>query len=202
MMKHLKALPAIVALALCAPALRAELLNKVSADEQKELAAGQVVVESTKVQGAPWPQLSLYQVVDAPPKVMADLLNDYSSAPSYTPNMISAKLIGTNGDGSKDIEYTAKMPVFGTMTYSVRNTYVRKGKDFTVSWTLLKSPFAKKSDGSIKIEPYGNNQTIMCYTNLVVPITSMIPGIQGQALSEAKSTVAAIKGEAEKRAKN
>ena len=42
----------------------------------------------------------------------------------------------------------------------------------------------------------------MCYSNLVIPITNIIPGLQNQALSEAKETVAAIKKEAEKRGGN
>lgn len=201
-MKLPVALSVLAALMLSSHVLQADLLDEVPAASRADLAAGQVVVESSKVPGAPWPQLSLYQVVDAPPKVMAALLNDFSSAPSYTPNMLGAKLLNANDDGTKDVEYTVKMPVFGKMTYSVRNSYVRKGKNFTVSWTLLKSPFAKKSDGSIRIEPYGNNQTLMCYTNLVIPITNIIPGLQNQALTEAKGTVAAIKGEAEKRAGN
>lgn len=195
-------LSTLAALGLLIQPLRADLLDALPPDAKKELAAGQVVVESEKVAGAPWPQLSLYQVVDAPPREMAGLLNDYDSAPTYTPNMISVKLLASNPDGSKDLEYTMKMPVLGKMTYSVRNTYAKHAKGYTVAWTLLKSPFAKKSDGSIRIEPYGEGKSLMCYTNLVVPITNMIPGLQNQALTEAKGTVASIKAEAEKRAAN
>jgi hypothetical protein len=201
-MKLPLALSAAFVLALFSANLRADLIDEVASASRRDLAAGQVVVQSKKIPDAPWPQLSLYQVVDAPTKAMISLLNDYASAPSYTPNMISAKLITTNADGTKDVEYTVKMPVLGKMTYTVRNTYTKSGKSFSVSWVLLKSPFAKKSDGSIRVEPYGNNQTLMCYTNLVIPITNIIPGLQNQALSEAKTTVAAIKAEGEKRAGN
>ena len=39
-----------------------------------DLASGQVVVLSRKTsRGVPWPKLQLYQVVNAPPKVVADL---------------------------------------------------------------------------------------------------------------------------------
>ncbi len=201
-MKLPLSLSAAFVLALFSANLRADLIDEVASASRSDLAAGQVVVQSKKIPDAPWPQLSLYQVVDAPTKAMISLLNDYASAPSYTPNMISAKLITTNADGTKDVEYTVKMPVLGKMTYTVRNTYTKSGKSFSVSWVLLKSPFAKKSDGSIRVEPYGNNQTLMCYTNLVIPITNIIPGLQNQALSEAKTTVAAIKAEGEKRAGN
>lgn len=201
-MKLSLCLTAVAVLAVSVTNSPAALIDQVSADERSELAAGQVVVESKKVADAPWPQLSLYQVVNAPTKTMVALLQDYASAPSYTPNVLSVKLISNNADGTKDLEYTTKVPLLGKINYTVRNTYVKSGTSYTVSWSLLKSPFVKKSEGSIKVEPYGENQTLMCYTNLVIPVTTLLPGMQGQALSEAKSTVASIKGEAEKRAGN
>lgn len=178
----------------------AGLIDEVPDNARDELAQGQVVVKSKTVPGAPWPQLSLYQVVDAPPKVLSDLFLDYPSAPSYTPGMIAAKVVADNPDGSKDVQYTVKVPVLQKISYTVRNTYIRKGKSFEVDWTLIQSPLAKAVDGSLRIEPYGNGQTLLCYTNLVVPITNLVAGLKNQALTEAKATVAAIKAEAEKRA--
>lgn len=178
----------------------ADLLSEVPQNAQDELAQGQLVVKSQNVQGAPWPRLMLYQVIDCPPKVLWDLFNDYSAAPSYTPNLISANVVATNPDGSKDVEYTVKVPIIQKATYTVRNTYSKQGDMRTVAWTLLKSPLAKSSDGSLRLEPYGKNQTLLCYTNLVVPITNLVAGLKNQALQEAKTTVRAIKTEAERRA--
>ena len=175
-------------------------MDEVPAAERDELASGQVVVKSKNVEGAPWPQLSLYQVVDAPPEVVKNLLLDYDSAPSYTPGMLAAKVVATNPDGTKDVQYTVKVPVLQKISYSVRSTYAQKGKNFSVSWKLIQSPLAKDVEGSLRIEPYGTNETLLCYTNLVVPITNLVAGLKNQALTEAKGTVKAIKEEAEKRA--
>jgi len=191
----------VVALLVVPAMSRAALIDEVPSQAVDELAAGQVVVKSKNVAGAPWPQLSLYQVVDAPPAVLKALFNDYASAPSYTPNLISAKVLTTNADGSKDVLYTTKVPILGKISYTVRNTYITTGNSYEVDWTLLQSPLAKSSDGSLRIEPYGKNQTLLSYTNLCVPITSL-PGMKDAALGEAKATVRAIKTEAEKRAAN
>jgi len=188
-------------LLLAAPLVRSALVGEVPQIALDELAAGQVVVKSKAVSGAPWPRLSLYQVVNAPPAVLKNLFTDYASAPSYTPNLISADILATNPDGSKDVQYTTKVPILGKISYSVRNSYITKGNSYEVDWTLIKSPLAKSSDGSLRIEPYGQNQTLLCYTNLCVPITSL-PGMKEAALGEAKTTVRAIKAEAEKRATN
>ena len=180
--------------------IQAALVNEVPAYAQDELSARQVVLKSKDVPGAPWPQLILYQVVDAPPAVVADLFSDYASAPSYTPGMIAAKVIATNADGSKDVQYTVKVPVLQSISYTVRNTYTKKGNTYEVDWKLLKSPLAKSSEGSLRIEPYGDGKTLMCYTNLTVPVTNLVAGLKNQALNEAKSTVRAITAEAEQRA--
>jgi hypothetical protein len=183
-----------------AATLQAGLIDEVPDDSRDELAAGQVVVKSRDVKSGPWPELSLYQVVDAPPEVMKNLFLDYDSAPSYTPGMLAAKVVANNPDGTKDVQYTVKVPVLQKISYTVRNRYSQKGRNFSVGWTLLQSPLAKSVDGSLRIEPYGNNKTLLCYTNLVVPITNLVAGLKNQALTEAKATVRAIKEEGEKRA--
>ena len=66
------------------PDLRAGLLDEVPKSNRDELASGQVVVLSEDVKDGPWPRLKLYQVVNAPPKVVADLFTDYASASDYT----------------------------------------------------------------------------------------------------------------------
>ncbi len=182
--------------------LRADLLSEVPQTSRDELAQGQLVIVSENLDGVPWPRLKLYQVVDAPPKVVADLFSDYSAAPDYIPGMLAAKVIATNPDGTKDVQYKVKVPVLQSITYSVRNAYIQKGNSYEVKWTLLRSPLAKSSDGSLRIEPYGKGRTLMCYTNLVVPVTNLVAGLKNQALNEAKSTVRAIAAEAERRAGN
>lgn len=180
--------------------LHADLLKEVPKSQRDELAEGQTVVKSTDMPGLPWPQLSLYRVVNAPPDVVVDLFTDYDAAPSYTPGLLNAQVISTNPDGTKDVRYTVKVPVIQRTSYVVRNTYQKQGSNFTVSWKLVQSPLAKKSDGSLRIQPYGDDRTLMCYTNLCVPITNLVSGLKNQALVEAKNTVLALATEAERRA--
>ncbi|PTX92894.1 hypothetical protein DB345_14710 [Spartobacteria bacterium LR76] len=190
----------LAAFAVSVASLSADILSEVPKYAQDELAAGQVVVKSQNVEGAPWPRLMLYQVVNASPSVVWNLFNDYPAASQYTPGLIAAKVIQTYPDGSKDVQYTVKVPIIQRATYVVHNTYSQNGNVQEVAWTLVKSPLARSSTGSLRIEPYGKNQTLLCYTNLVVPITNLVAGLKNEALSEAKTTVRALKAEAERRA--
>jgi len=176
------------------------MVKEVPKSQRDELAEGQTVVKSLDVAGAPWPQLSLYRVVNARPSVVSDLFTDYDSAPTYTPGILSAQVIANNSDGTKDVRYTVKVPILQKINYTVRNTYSNSGETYTVSWKLLQSPLAKQSDGSLRVEPYDGDRTLLCYTNLCVPVTNLVAGLKNQALVEAKNTVLALATEAERRA--
>lgn len=198
-MRILRFLP-VALLLLGTQAVFADLIDKVPKDSMADLKDGEVVVKSKTLPGKPWPELILYQIVNASPKVIADLFSDYAAAPSYIPGMLAAKVVDTNPGGVTDVQYTVKVPVLQRISYTVRNTFTKSGNNYQVVWSLLKSPLAKSSDGSLQVEPYGNGQSLMCYKNVVVPITTLVSSLQSQALSEAKSTVEAIKNEAERRA--
>jgi hypothetical protein len=191
---------AILVLLISAGFLRADLLSEVPKGDRGALLAGRTVVRSAEVTGAPWPELSLYRIVNAPPAVVADLFTDYKAAPSYQPSLIAADVIATNADGSRDVRYTVRVPVIQKTSYVVRNYYERQGDLFTVRWKLLKSPVAKSSDGSLRIEPSGESRTILCYSNLCIPVTNLVAGLKNQALVEAKNTVLALAMESERRA--
>jgi hypothetical protein len=193
---------AVLCILLFGASVLADMVKEVPKSQRDELAEGQTIVKSTDVAGAPWPQLSLYRVVNAPPRVVSELFTDYDAAPSYTPGILSARVIANNSDGTKDVRYTVKVPVLQKISYTVRNTYASSGQSYTVSWKLLQSPLAKQSDGSLRIEPYDGDRTLLCYTNLCVPITNLVAGLKNQALVEAKNTVLALATEAERRANN
>ncbi len=74
----------LAVLAASVASLSADLLSEVPKYAQDELAEGQIVVKSENIQGAPWPKLMLYQVVNASPSVVWNLFNDYEAAPQYT----------------------------------------------------------------------------------------------------------------------
>ncbi len=180
--------------------VQASMVKEVPKSQREELAGGQTVVKSTDIEGLPWPELSLYRVVNAPPSVVLALFTDYASAPSFTPGILSAQVIATNPDGTKDVRYTVKVPILQKISYTVRNTYESSDQSYKVSWKLLQSPLAKQSDGSLRVEPYDGGRTLLCYTNLCVPVTNLVAGLKGQALVEAKNTVLALVTEAERRA--
>jgi len=175
---------------------RAAMIDELDAAQQAQLKNGQVVVTAADIAGFVWPKLTLYKIVNASPAQMMALFADYAAAPGYTPNMVSAVVTATPKPNVKNVRYTVRVPVLGTISYDVENTFSKN----KVTWDLIQSPLAKSSTGSLRVEPYGDNQTLFSYTNLVEPVTKMAALLKGQARNEAVATINAISSEAEKRA--
>lgn len=176
------------------------LIKSLTPDELREVESGETIVRAKDLSGEAWPRLTVFRIINAPATDVAKLFTDYESAPSYTPGMLGAEVINEPGTNIKDVRYTVKVPVLGTISYVVRNEYSQKGTDFEVVWKLLESPLASASNGSLIIEPIGD-RTILQYTNHVTPSIPMAGALKNQARKEAVTTVEAIAKEAERRAK-
>jgi len=192
-------LPVLVCLLSAGPSFGSKVTAALDAAQIGKLQSGQTVVVATDKPGMAWPELTLYRKVNAPAQVIAKMFTDYENAPNYIPGMVAAKVVRSEGDKIKDVRYTVKLPVFSTMSYTVRNFYSRNGDRFDVRWELLESPVARSSDGSLIVEPYEGGSVIR-YQNLVDPSVPMAGALKGQALKEAETTVEAIATEAERMA--
>lgn len=179
---------------------RADIAGGLTAVQAAQLKSGQMVVESKDIPGGVWPQITIYTVVNAPVATISAVFRDYAHAQDFQQSIVSAKVVSQPSPNVYDVEYTQKMPIFGTTTFTVRNTFTESGGGLTVQWTLLKSAMADISDGSLRVEPYGAG-SVMRYTNYVKPKFALAGMARGAALESVKTTVTELKAEAEKRAK-
>lgn len=177
-----------------------KMLDALTSDQIAQLNKGELVVTSRDVPGGVWPELTVYTRVSAPVTAVGDVFLDYENAQKYIPNLVSAKVIAQPEPDVRDVEYTSKMPLLGNSTYSVRNWFEQGPDGITVRWKLIQSPMAEISDGSLRVEP-SEGGCVLRYTNYVKPKSSIAIVAKGAAQSEVKKTVAAIKTEAERRAK-
>jgi hypothetical protein len=175
------------------------VLGDLDASELADLRAGQLVVRTENVDGAPWPRLVVYTAVDAPVSAVEKVFRDYASAPSYTPGLTSAEVLAQPDPNTYDVRYTSAMPLIGDSVSTVRNSYRQDGDNLVVRWKLLEATHADESTGELRVEPDGNGGSILRYTNFVRPKSSFAKLAKSAALGEVKKTVTAIKAESEKR---
>lgn len=65
---------------------RAELAD-LNAEQQKDLAAGKIVIQVLKQDDAHMHVLNGYMLVQAPPQTLLEVLTNFQQLPSYTPNL-------------------------------------------------------------------------------------------------------------------
>ncbi len=176
------------------------LLTDLSPDQLQTLKSGNLVVNSIKVTGGPWPRLQVYTLVNAPVSAVEAVFRDYKGASSYIPNLVSADVIAQPSPNIYEVKYTSSMPLVGQSSNTVRNVYSYDGNALVVKWNLLESSLADESTGELRVEPFESG-SVLRYTNYVKPKSSLAVLAKSAALSEVKQTVTAIKTEAEKRAK-
>jgi len=181
--------------------VRADIAGDLSAAQLGQLKKGLMVVVSKDIPGGVWPQLTVYTLVAAPVVTISAVFRDYAHAQDFQPSIVSAKVVSQPSPNVYVVEYTQKLPIFGTTSFTVQNTFSQSGGSLDVQWKLIKSSMADISDGSLRVEPYGT-ESIMRYVNYVKPKLGALAGLaKGSALDSVKTTVSQLKAESEKRAK-
>jgi hypothetical protein len=170
-----------------------------SADQIAKLNGGDMIVLEKKMEGGPWPEITVITKVAAPLATITNLFRDYEAAPDYQPNIVATEVVDQPSANVVDVKYTSKMPVVGESSNTVRNTFTETADSTTVKWTLLESTTADVSDGSMVVESFEGG-TLLKYTNYVQPKSKLAILARGAAVGEVKKTVRQIKAEAERRA--
>jgi hypothetical protein len=162
---------------------------------------GQVSVEES-VDGKPWPRVRVYQKVGASPEEVAAVFSDYGKAHTFVPDVLSSRIVESRSPHTHDVEYEVEVPILPDERYTARNSLeALPGGGFRVSWKLLAALQTKDAVGNLLIEPHGEGGSVLCYTNLVTPGSSMAGLLRSAAMARMRKTVDAIveKVELEKR---
>ncbi len=177
----------------------AGLADSLSAAQLAQLEKGQLVMTQRDVPGGSWPELTVYTLVKASVDQIESVFRDYDHAQDYQSGLVSAKVLEHPSKDVYVVEYTSKLPLIGSTSNTVQNTFSKSGGGLTVKWKLLKSTTADVSDGSLRVEPYGEG-SILRYTNYVQPKSAIAGLAKGAAAGSVKTTVSELKAEAERRA--
>lgn len=182
--------------------VRGGILDGLSEKQREEVLDGdQISVEET-VEGKPWPRVRVYQKVEASPEEVAAVFSDYGQAHTFVPDVLSSRVVESRAPHTHDVEYEVEVPILPDERYTARNSLeALPGGGFRVSWKLLTALQTKDAVGNLTIEPLDDADSVICYTNLVTPGSSMAGLLRKPAMARMRKTVEAIveKVELEKR---
>ncbi len=178
------------------------VIDELSSAQKEVVKSGKQLLVTEEVEGKPWPKVKIYQLVHATPEEVAAVFVDYNNAKSYTPNLLKSEVVQKISGKVKDIDYGVDIPILPDEFYTARNTLSCPTNGiYRVDWKLLRAVQTKDSEGCIRIEPY-EDESLICYQNLVTPGSSMAGLLRGKAISQMREAVAALVTMVEKQKKS
>ena len=175
----------------------AEILGELDSAQKATLKKGSQVVVIEDIKGKPWPRVTIYKLVRATPEEVAAVFFDYEDNKSFVPNLLKSEISKRISPQSSEVDYGVDVPILPDEYYTVRNTITRIAPDqYRIDWKLVRAVQTKDSVGSFRIEPY-EDQTLICYQNLVTPGSSMAGLLRKTAISQMKDAATAIAQRAE-----
>ena len=102
-------------------------------------------------------------VIDAPVKLVWDMINDYDHQADYMPQVIESSVLKSEAN-KKWVRIKIKILFF---KIGITTVHTFGGKKFYYNWALVEGPFDVNS-GSWHLEPYGDNKTRVNYRAVVV----------------------------------
>jgi len=176
-----------------APGALAGLLDELNAADRAKVLSGRLVLLQEEVAGKPWPRVRVYQLVRATPEEVAAVFFDYNNSMAYVPDLLNSKISKRISPSVLEVDYEVDVPILADEFYTARNELkTTPGGGFQVSWKLLRALQTKDAVGHLRIDPHGEEDSVICYTNLVTPSSGMA-GILGKlAIGRMEKTVESI----------
>ena len=146
------------------------LWKELTLAQQEQLLSGRAVKLQEDVPESAWPRFTIYHLVRGKPSDVAAVFWNCELDPVYIPNCTSVRILSRPSPSIHEAEYTLKMPFFlPDEVYISRNSLTEISKsDYEITWKVLSSRYTKSCSGNLRMEQHGND-TLIRYTNLVIP---------------------------------
>lgn len=171
----------------------ANLLDELDAAQRREVESGGQVLLQEDIPGKPWPRVRIFRKIRATPEEVAAVFFDYNTARTYIPDLLASRISKKISPCVLEVDYEVDVPLLADESYTARNELrVIDGGGFRVSWILIRALQTKAAEGNLRIQPDGEGESVICYTNLVTPGSGMAKILRVPALSRMQKTVSAI----------
>jgi hypothetical protein len=182
---------------------RCDLLDDLNEAQRRAVLSGAQVMLQEAVAGKPWPRVRVFQFVRATPEEIAAVFFDYENSKTYIPDLLDSRISKTITPLVLEVDYEVSVPILADEAYTARNELQAiQGGGFHVSWILLRALQTKGAEGNLRIEPHGERDSVIRYTNLVTPGSGMAKILKTLALARMQKTVQAIVRKVESQKKN
>ncbi len=159
------------------------IFDQLSSEQRMKVLSGEQVYATEKIADAPWPQITIFQLIKATPEECAAVSLDYELKPQYSHEFKSAK-ISKSGPGSQtEVDYLLSVLFLPDEEFTLRYDWSTNEarNQFDLEWSLVRAKRMKKSWGRSIFTPHKGNTLLI--TQLFTD-----PGIFGARLFAGKAT--------------
>ena len=167
--------------------------DKLTPQQQEVLSSGKPLLIEEEMTDNPWPRYTVYHLVKSTSAQAAAVFWDCGLDPKYVPNCLSVRIVSTPEPWIHDGEYTLRMPLMlPDEIYVSRNAVtVPSPGVYKISWHVLHARYIQGSTGNILFQQHGD-QTLISYTNLVRPGSSIAGLLRTNASRQVVESVRAL----------
>jgi len=146
------------------------LWEQLTPPQQLVLNSGRQVVIEEEVPDSPWPKLTIYQLVKSRSADVAAVFWNSELDTEYLPNCKSVRILDRPSREVHKAKFILRMPLLLPEELYVSQITIKSPSEsvYEISWKVLESVYSKECNGTIRIEPHGNN-SLICYQNIVKP---------------------------------
>ena len=168
------------------------LWETLTASQQEVLNTGKQILVTEQIPNAIWPRFHIYRLVPAAPRDVEAVFWDVNDDAHYVPDCMKVTVDSRPAPNIVEATYYLNIPFLPQEVSLVRTevTLLPQGI-YNNTWTVLSSKYSQSGSGSFLIAPQ-NKGSLICYTNFVIPKSSIACMLRSQAESQIKATVKAI----------
>ncbi len=158
-----------------------------------KLNRGSLVVKKKAVRGAPWPEVTIYSVINATPEESMAVYIAFPEHKNFIPGLLKSKPSKyiTPTDIYVDFEVDLAWPLANSK-FTTGNKIRKLGNgSYSVKWYPVRHSAAKDCHGEIKFIPF-YNKTLFIYRNFTLPKSRLASLFKGRMIKNLKRTIKAI----------
>jgi hypothetical protein len=161
--------------------------------ELQKLTNKQLIIHSKEIPKCPWPELTVFALIDVSPVEAAALFSDYQDHKTYIPNLVKSDPARKIADNETIVDFEMRLPwPLASSKYSTGNVFNRlENNEYEICWYLVQSDSLIDSKGIVQFIPYGK-MTLLRYQSFIHPTSKLASILSSTVKNGMTRTVRAI----------
>ena len=161
--------------------------------ELARLTNKELIVHSRAIPKRPWPEITIFAVIDVLPVEAAAVFSNYQDQKKYIPDLLKSDPIKKIAENEIIVDFEMHFPwPLANSRYSTRNVFkVLENNGYEISWHMVESDSLIDTRGAIQFIPYGT-KTLLIYRSLIYPRSMLAPIFSSRVKASMSRMVQAI----------